>query len=98
MAAFLRWRKRSLALATFSKGWWRGRRASAPFIEGVQRVAYWYGQVALLPAAAREPVLRALDASNRVQRRALLAAARLDVTAMPRYSPVADAPFYPMMH
>ncbi len=71
-----------------------------PFIEWVQRVAYWYGQVALLPAAAREPVFRALDASQWVKRRALLAAARRDVTAMPRYAPEAasEAPFYPIMH
>lgn len=77
---------------------WEAR--ERPFIEWVQRVAYWYGQVAFLPAAAREPVFRALDASRWVKRRALLAAARRDVTAMPRYAPKAasDAPFYPMMH
>jgi 2-polyprenyl-6-methoxyphenol hydroxylase-like FAD-dependent oxidoreductase len=77
---------------------WEAR--ERPFIEWVQRVAYWYGQVALLPTAAREPILRALDASELVKRRALLAATRRDVTAMPCYAPEAasEAPFSPMMH
>jgi 2-polyprenyl-6-methoxyphenol hydroxylase-like FAD-dependent oxidoreductase len=71
-----------------------------PFTEWVQRVAYWYGQLALLPPVARTAVFKTIDASEWVKRRMLLAAVRRDVTAMPRYAPDPDegTPIYPMMH
>ena len=71
-----------------------------PFTEWVQRLAYWYGQLAYLPVPMRTAALRAIDASEWLKRRTVLAAACRDVTAMPRYSPtpVGNMPIFPMIH
>jgi 2-polyprenyl-6-methoxyphenol hydroxylase-like FAD-dependent oxidoreductase len=71
-----------------------------PFTEWVQRIAYWYGQLAFLPASARTAVFKALDANEWVKRQTLLAAACRDVTAPRRISPspTSNAPIYPMIH
>ena len=71
-----------------------------PFTEWVQRIAYWYGQLAFLPASARTAIFKALDASEWVKRQTLLAAACRDVTAPRRISPspASNAPIYPLIH
>jgi 2-polyprenyl-6-methoxyphenol hydroxylase-like FAD-dependent oxidoreductase len=71
-----------------------------PFIEWIQRIAYWYGQLAFLPASARTTVFKALHASEWVKRQTLLAAACRDVTAPRRISrsPASNAPIYPLIH
>jgi 2-polyprenyl-6-methoxyphenol hydroxylase-like FAD-dependent oxidoreductase len=68
--------------------------------EWVQWVAYWYGQLAFLPAAARIAAFKAIDGSEWVRRRTLLAAACRDVTATPQPSPidVTAAGVYPLIH
>jgi 2-polyprenyl-6-methoxyphenol hydroxylase-like FAD-dependent oxidoreductase len=71
-----------------------------PFTDWVQWVAYWYAQLAFLPAPARTAVFKAIDASGWVKRRILLAAASRDVTAIRRYSPASlpSASIYPLIH
>jgi 2-polyprenyl-6-methoxyphenol hydroxylase-like FAD-dependent oxidoreductase len=71
-----------------------------PFTEWVQRIAYWYGQLAFLPGTARTAVFKALNASEWVTRQTLLAAACRDVTAPRRisHSPASNAPIYPLIH
>lgn len=71
-----------------------------PFTDWVQWVAYWYAQLAFLPARVRTAVLKATDASEWVKRQILLAAVRRDVTAMRRYSPalLPSASIYPLIH
>ncbi len=71
-----------------------------PFTEWVQRIAYWYGQLAFLPATARTAVFKALDASEWVKRQTLLAAACRDVTAPGRIArnPASNTPIYPLIH
>jgi 2-polyprenyl-6-methoxyphenol hydroxylase-like FAD-dependent oxidoreductase len=70
------------------------------FNEWTQWVAYWYGQLAFLPAGPRIVTLKAIDASTWVRRRTLLAAACRDVTAIVRPSPADEiaAGVYPMIH
>jgi 2-polyprenyl-6-methoxyphenol hydroxylase-like FAD-dependent oxidoreductase len=71
-----------------------------PFTDWVQRVAYWYGQLAFLPAGTRTAVFKAIDASKSVKRRILLAAVCRDVTEMRRFSSasLASYPIYPLIH
>ena len=71
-----------------------------PFAEWVQRIAFWYGQLAFLPASARTAVFKALNASEWVKRQTLLAAACRDVTAPRRISrsPASNAPICPLIH
>jgi 2-polyprenyl-6-methoxyphenol hydroxylase-like FAD-dependent oxidoreductase len=71
-----------------------------PFTEWVQRIAYWYGQLALLPRSARTAVLKAVNTSEWVKRQTLLAAACRDVTATRRNSPSLESnvPIYPLIH
>jgi 2-polyprenyl-6-methoxyphenol hydroxylase-like FAD-dependent oxidoreductase len=71
-----------------------------PFTEWVQRIAYWYGQLAFLPRSARTAVLKAVNASEWVKRQTLLAAACRDVTATRRNSPslTSNTPIYPLIH
>lgn len=71
-----------------------------PFTEWVQRIAYWYGQLAFLPASARTAIFKALNASEWVKRQTLLAAAYRDVTAIRRNAPTpaSSAPIYPLIH
>jgi 2-polyprenyl-6-methoxyphenol hydroxylase-like FAD-dependent oxidoreductase len=69
-------------------------------VEWVQWVAYWYGQLAFLPAVARHAAFKAIDGSEWVKRRTLLAAARRDVTVIPQPSRIdmTVAGFYPLIH
>ena len=71
-----------------------------PFAEWVQRIACWYGQLALLRASARTVVLKALNASEWVTRQTLLVAACRDATATRRNSPnpASNLPIYPLIH
>jgi 2-polyprenyl-6-methoxyphenol hydroxylase-like FAD-dependent oxidoreductase len=57
------------------------KRRQRRFTEWVQRVAYWYGQLALLPPAARIAAFRAIGRSEWLTAATLLAAARRDPTA-----------------
>ena len=68
--------------------------------EWVQLVAYWYGQLAFLPAAARVAAFKAIDGSEWVRRRTLLAGACRDVTAIPQPSLIdmTAAGVYPLIH
>jgi len=70
------------------------------FNEWIQWIAYWYDQLAFLPAGARITALKAIDASTWVKRRTLLVAACRDVTAIARPSPtdVIAAGNYPLIH
>jgi 2-polyprenyl-6-methoxyphenol hydroxylase-like FAD-dependent oxidoreductase len=65
-----------------------------------QCVAFWYWQLAFLPAWARIAAFRVFDASKWARRRTLLAAAYRDVTATPRQSPADTIPegIYPLIH
>jgi hypothetical protein len=51
------------------------------FTQWVQRVSYWYGQLALLPPPLRLAAFRALGRSETLQAATLFAAARRDPTA-----------------
>jgi len=79
-------------------GWKRKQRR---FTEWVQRVAFWYGQLALLPPGARNIVFKAIDRSDRLKGATLLAAARHDPTAPEPWwaSPDIDLTLvYPLVH
>jgi 2-polyprenyl-6-methoxyphenol hydroxylase-like FAD-dependent oxidoreductase len=80
-------------------GEWKARERW--FIEWVQHVAYWYGQLALLPPGLRTAAFRAIDRRERLKRATLLAAARHDPTA-PGYwcgpSEVDLALVWPLVH
>lgn len=52
------------------------------FTERVQRVSYWYGQLARLPPALRLAAFGAIGSSERLQAATLFAAARHDATAL----------------
>jgi 2-polyprenyl-6-methoxyphenol hydroxylase-like FAD-dependent oxidoreductase len=76
---------------------WRER----PFTEYVQRVSYWYGQLALLPAPLRSAAFGALNRTESVRNATLLAAARRDPTAaMHWHDSVAIMPGFdiPLIH
>jgi hypothetical protein len=67
----------------------------------VQRVAYWYGQLALLPAAARTTAFKAIDTCEPLKRVTLFAGARHDPTAEDywRIDPDPSFPFvFPLVH
>jgi hypothetical protein len=70
------------------------------FIQWVQRVAYWYGQLAFLRPGARTAIFKAVDGSEWLKRRTLLAAACRDPTAIPpRVEEVmADAAMHFLIH
>ena len=51
------------------------------FTEWVQRVAYWYGQLALLPPSLRLATFNAIGRSETLQAATLFVAARRDPTA-----------------
>jgi 2-polyprenyl-6-methoxyphenol hydroxylase-like FAD-dependent oxidoreductase len=57
------------------------QRRQRRFTEWVQRVAYWYGQLALLPPALRLAIFDAIGRSDTLQAATLFAAARRDPTA-----------------
>ncbi len=77
------------------------KRRQRRFVEWVQHVAYWYGQLALLPPPVRTAAFRALDRSELLKRVTLLAAARHDPTAADYwYEPyeIDGAIVFPLMH
>ena len=75
---------------------WRHR----PFVEWVQRVSWWYGRSAFLPAPARTALFKAVGRNAWLASRTLFVAARRDVTAEPRELPIPaqTLPIYPLMH
>jgi len=71
------------------------------FTEWVQRVAYWYGELARLPPAARTAAFRAIDRRRWLKDATLLVAARRDATIPPgtRHLVDADIPvIFPLVH
>lgn len=77
------------------------KRSERRVIEWVQRVAYWYGQLALLPPGVRTAAFKAIDWSEAVKRATLLAGARHDPTAADywRIDPDPSFPFvFPLVH
>ncbi len=76
---------------------WRER----PFTEYVQRVSYWYGQLASLPAPLRTAAFRALNHTESVRNATLFVAARHDPTAAMYWrDSVATEPWFdiPLIH
>jgi 2-polyprenyl-6-methoxyphenol hydroxylase-like FAD-dependent oxidoreductase len=63
------------------------QRRQRRFTEWVQRVAYWYGQLAVLPAPLRVAAFRAIGRSEALQAATLFVAARRDVTAYEAWNP-----------
>jgi hypothetical protein len=57
------------------------QRRQRRFTEWVQRVAYWYGQLALLPPGPRLAAFDAIGRSETLQSATLFVAARRDPTA-----------------
>jgi 2-polyprenyl-6-methoxyphenol hydroxylase-like FAD-dependent oxidoreductase len=77
------------------------QRRERRFVEWVQRVSYWYGQLALLPPGPRTAVFRVLDRSELLKSATLLVAARRDATAAHAWYDglAADSPYvYPLLH
>jgi 2-polyprenyl-6-methoxyphenol hydroxylase-like FAD-dependent oxidoreductase len=66
------------------------KRRQRRFTEWVQRVAYWYGQLALLPPPARMAVFRAIERSDWLRATTLFAAARRDPTAPEQWLRLAE--------
>ena len=76
------------------------KRSERRIIEWVQRVAFWYGQLARLPASARTAAFKAIDNCGGLQRIMLLGA-RHDPTAADywRIDPDPSFPFsFPLVH
>ena len=75
------------------------KRRQQHFTEWVQRVAYWYGQLALLPSAARMAAFRALDRSETLKAATLFVAARRDPTAPEQWRRLSDTQLpFPIYH
>lgn len=77
------------------------KRRERHFVEWVQRVSYWYGQLALLPPAARTAVFRVLDKTQWLKNATLLVAARRDPTVTAEWfdEHASDSPFvFPLVH
>jgi 2-polyprenyl-6-methoxyphenol hydroxylase-like FAD-dependent oxidoreductase len=77
------------------------KRSERSVIEWVQRVAYWYGQLALLPAAARNAAFAAIEINQGLKRATLFAGARHDPTAADYWciEPDPGFPFvFPLVH
>ena len=77
------------------------QRRERRFTEWVQRVAYWYGQLALLPPGVRTAIFHTIDRHEWLKSATLLAAARRDATVAPgwydRLAP--DSPYIlPLLH
>ncbi len=71
------------------------------FTEWVQRVAFWYGELARLPPAVRTAAFRAIDKRQWLKNATLLVAARRDATLAPEwfYPLEPDIPvIFPMAH
>jgi 2-polyprenyl-6-methoxyphenol hydroxylase-like FAD-dependent oxidoreductase len=76
---------------------WRER----AFTEQVQRISYWYGQLAFLPVSLRSAAFRALNRTESVRNATLFVAARHDPTAAMHWQDsVAIAPGFdiPLIH
>jgi 2-polyprenyl-6-methoxyphenol hydroxylase-like FAD-dependent oxidoreductase len=77
------------------------KRRQRHLIQWVQRVAYWYGQLAFLPAPVRTAAFKAIDRSEALKRVTLLAAARHDPTAADYWyesNEIDGAIILPLMH
>jgi 2-polyprenyl-6-methoxyphenol hydroxylase-like FAD-dependent oxidoreductase len=77
------------------------KRRQRHLIQWVQRVAYWYGQLAFLPAPVRTAAFKAIDRSEALKRVTLLAAARHDPTAADYWyesNEIDGAVILPLMH
>jgi 2-polyprenyl-6-methoxyphenol hydroxylase-like FAD-dependent oxidoreductase len=75
------------------------KRRQRRFTEWVQRVAYWYGQLARLPPTLRTAAFRTLDRSDNLKAATLFVAAHRDATAPERWHRMADAELpIPMFH
>ncbi len=77
------------------------KRSERRLIEWVQRVAYWYGQLALLPPGARIAAFKAIESCEPLKRVTLFAGARHDPTAEDywRFDPDPSFPFvFPLVH
>jgi 2-polyprenyl-6-methoxyphenol hydroxylase-like FAD-dependent oxidoreductase len=77
------------------------KRRERGFVEWVQLVSYWYGQLARLPSPLRTAVFRAIDKMEWLKRETLFAAACRDPTARePRHQQYEGAePFIlPLIH
>jgi 2-polyprenyl-6-methoxyphenol hydroxylase-like FAD-dependent oxidoreductase len=66
------------------------KRRQRRFTEWVQRVAYWYGQLALLPPSLRLAIFGAIGRSETLQAATLFVAARRDPTAPEAWRPPED--------
>jgi 2-polyprenyl-6-methoxyphenol hydroxylase-like FAD-dependent oxidoreductase len=66
------------------------QRRQRRFTEWVQRVAYWYGQFALLPPTLRLAAFGAIGRNNALQAATLFVAARRDPTAPEAWRPPED--------
>jgi 2-polyprenyl-6-methoxyphenol hydroxylase-like FAD-dependent oxidoreductase len=78
------------------------KRRQRRLIEWVQRVSYWYGQLAFCPAPVRTAAFKAIGRSGALKRATLLVAARHDPTAADYWyerEPIdAAALVMPLMH
>jgi 2-polyprenyl-6-methoxyphenol hydroxylase-like FAD-dependent oxidoreductase len=77
------------------------QRSERRLIEWVQHIAYWYGQLALLPSAARTAAFKAIEMSEALKRATLFVGARHDPTATGywRIEPDPSFPFvFPLVH
>jgi 2-polyprenyl-6-methoxyphenol hydroxylase-like FAD-dependent oxidoreductase len=77
------------------------KRRERMFTEWVQRVSYWYGQLALLSPSTRNAVFRGLYKNEWLKNATLLVAARRDPTALDQWEAGADvdrAFLYPLVH
>jgi 2-polyprenyl-6-methoxyphenol hydroxylase-like FAD-dependent oxidoreductase len=75
------------------------KRRQRRFTEWVQRVAYWYGQLALLPPALRIAAFHMIDQSQALKDATLLAAARRDPTAPEQWRRSEEIPLpIPIFH
>jgi hypothetical protein len=66
------------------------KRRQRRFTHWVQRVAFWYGQLALLPPSLRRGAFRAIERSDTLKRATLFVAANHDPTAPEQWRPVED--------
>ncbi|HTQ32675.1 MAG TPA: NAD(P)/FAD-dependent oxidoreductase [Stellaceae bacterium] len=83
-------------IATGIADWQRRERR---FAEWVQRVSYWYGQLAFLPPALRLAAFRAIGRSESLQAATLFVAARRDPTAPEAWRSPEDVPIpIPIFH
>jgi hypothetical protein len=77
------------------------QRRECGFTQWVQRVAYWYGQLALLPPPVRSAVFRGIGRCGWLQDATLFVAARYDPTAPEHWHDLSDieqAVMFPLVH